>query len=509
MKKFNKITKAILLILCFALILPCAVSCADAKKKPSHTVNYEEDYYDDSSREKTKGNLPDDIDLDGETVGIFYSSFLELDVEGEDEGIDMVYSSIYERNLKVETWLNMEFSFMPSQSAVWNEIDKEITMLVDTDDDFLDIVMATSNTIIQQRLYPKFIDLNNAMYLDFEQPWWNLSAIKETSIDGRIYEFLYGDLLLSSITGCGAIFYNKTLYNNLYPTKGTDYLYSLVQSKEWTLDYFYYVSNQTYLDQNGNNERDDADIYAFQLFRYAEPIHYFANSSGVEYYKRNKAGFPEITINSTRSVEFCELLEKVIYQNKGANLFYPKKIGQEKGHENDFTDGRILFNLTTLGAALNENMREMQNDYGILPYPLWESSQEEYITLIANGAALVCVPTTKVKGNDFTRLDNIIAPTLEAMSIESYRSVTEKFYELALKSSYTRDDIAADMIDLIVSTSTKNFLYEYGSSLSGIGSIFSHCMENQAKFATRYASIGGAAKTMLDELIADYLLSFG
>lgn len=505
----KKTTRFILFFLCFAMILPMLVSCAETKGPASNINKPNNDYYDDSSREKTKGNLPDDIDLDGETVYFFYFAPLELDVEGEDEETDIVYTAIYERNLMVEAWLDMELSFEPTETEYWSDASKEITDKIYMNDGTMDVVIGASNTIIQNKLYFQFEDLNNTLYLELDQPWWNMNAIQEVSIDSRIFQFLCGDILLSSITNCGAIFYNKKLYNELNPDKGPDYLYTMVQDKQWTMDQFHYITNKSYVDRDGDNERSDNDIYAYQLFRYAEPIHYFANSAGVEYYKRNKAGFPEITINQPKAAEFTEKLYKLLYENKGANLYYPNQIGKESEHPHDFADGRILFNLTTLGAALGEFMRAMDDDYGIIPYPLWDEEQEDYITMIANGAAFVCVPITVTAGG-FDRLDNIVSATLEAMAIEAYRSVTETFYELALKGAYTRDDVAADMIDMIVTNSTKNFLYEYGSSLNGIGSIFSSLMSEQSTdFSSKYASIGGAAAESLGKLITDYKDYFG
>lgn len=505
----KKTTRFLLLLLCFALILPMTVSCAEQKGPGASIDRPDNDYYDNSTRAKTKGNLPDDIDLDGETMYFFYFSPLELDVEGEDEETDIVYTAIYERNLKVEAWLNVDLSFEPTETEYWSDASKEISNKIFTNDGTMDAVVAASNTIIQNKLYFDFIDLSNTLYLSLEEPWWNMNAIKEVSVDGRIYEFLCGDILLSSITSCGAIFYNKNLYEEMNPTKGADYLYELVLDKQWTMDQFHYICNNSYIDRDGDQERSEYnDIYAFQLFRYAEPIHYFANSAGVEYYKRNKAGFPEITINQPKAVEFTEKLYKLLYENKGANLYYPNQVGKEADHPHDFADGRILFNLTTLGAALGEFMRAMEDDYGIIPYPLWDEEQADYITMIANGAAFVCVPRTVINGG-WDRLDYIVSPTLEAMAIEAYRSVTETFFEFALKGAYTRDDVAADMIDMIVEKSTKNFLYEYSSSLDGIGTLFSTCMSSQSKdFASTYAGKYGAAKTLLDELISDYVKFF-
>lgn len=357
-------------------------------------------------------------------------------------------------------------------------------------------------------MYSYFLDLNDTLYLELDQPWWNYDAIYETSVDGDTFQFLYGDMIFSSITGCGAIYYNKDLYVRKNPDKGRDHLYTMVKDKTWTFEQLYYLTQKAYTDKNGNQIADDGDVYGFSLFRYAEPIHYFAAGCGVQYYARRKNGFPEIAFDVTFATQFCEQLEKFIYHNEGAWLFYPDQIGKEVGHEEDFSNGKTAFLLTTLGTSLESNMREMDADYGILPYPIWDSSQD-YVTLLANGVALAAVPYTVALGDNYDRLEYVICPLLEALSIESYRSVTLSFYELALKSVYTRDDIASEMIDIIVDSSTKNFLYEYGSSLSGIGSIFSTCMSQRRTFTAQYESTIDAAKNLLTELITDYRGQFG
>ena len=80
------------------------------------------------------------------------------------------------------------------------------------------------------------------------------------------------------------------------------------------------------------------------------------------------------------------------------------------------------------------------------------------------------------------------------------------FFDKILKGGYSRETDDADMLDLIVSTSTKNFIYEYASNIGNIGSIFSTLMASKStNFASRYAQIGDAAKTMLTQLTNDIL----
>jgi hypothetical protein len=58
---------------------------------------------------------------------------------------------------------------------------------------------------------------------------------------------------------------------------------------------------------------------------------------------------------------------------------------------------------------------------------------------------------------------------MEALCAETYRSVTPVWYETALKIKYTRDDISAQMIDLIHGSITTNFIYAYNYALADIG----------------------------------------
>ncbi|MBR2460033.1 MAG: hypothetical protein IKB34_02225, partial [Clostridia bacterium] len=84
----KKSTRLIIFALCICMLLPILASCADSDGGRTDIGNVDQDFYDNSTREKTKGNLPDDIDLDAATVGLYYAFDRELQVKGEDEETD-------------------------------------------------------------------------------------------------------------------------------------------------------------------------------------------------------------------------------------------------------------------------------------------------------------------------------------------------------------------------------------------------------------------------------------
>jgi len=105
-----KKTRFIILLLCFCLIIPTLVACGkEEEKTPEVTGKYD---YDDSSRERAADSIPDNYDLENQTIGIWWHETMEATL-GLEDTTDIVYSKIYERNLSVEERLNVI-------SILWN-----------------------------------------------------------------------------------------------------------------------------------------------------------------------------------------------------------------------------------------------------------------------------------------------------------------------------------------------------------------------------------------------------
>ena len=113
---------------------------------------------------------------------------------------------------------------------------------------------------------------------------------------------------------------------------------------------------------------------------------------------------------------------------------------------------------------------------------------------------------------DYDRVNEEVSAVIEALASESYRRVSVAYYETALKSAYTRDDLDAQMIDIITgqhdtvkSTLAKNFLYEYSWAIGGIGNIFYKMMPDRStNFVSTYDSLYSASVAGLKDLIQQY-----
>ena len=503
--------KTLILLLCFCMLLPLA-ACGKTEG-PDNTDGYKPKY-DGLTRETAADLIPDDYDMEAQTIGLFYGNHFEKSVIGDGETTDIVYSKIYERNLAVEARLNVDIDFIASGTSYWEDVVAIIKQNVQTMSDAYEIVFTSNNTVTQQKLFNYFHDFNDSEYIDTTADWWYEDAIMETSVDNYNYRFLYGDISIMDMGVAGTVYYNKELYEQyLSANKNADELYNKVLDGTWTLEEFTRLTKKANIEKGGDGSND---IHGYSLFRGAEPIHYFREAAGIKMYERNEQGMPIFTLNDERSLQFLEQMYELLYENEGAWLFYPGMSGAEEEHSYDFSNGKVIFYLgilnDTLGEGLHETLkeglREMKADFGMLPYPKLDEFQEEYVSFMHNASVMVTCPVS----SDIDRVNEELSAVIEALASESYRSVTVPYYETALKAAYNRDDLSSQMIDIITgqhdtvkSTLTKNFVYEYSWNLGKLGHIFSTLMEQKSKnFASTYDSLIVSAETGLKDLIQQY-----
>lgn len=100
------------------------------------------------------------------------------------------------------------------------------------------------------------------------------------------------------------------------------------------------------------------------------------------------------------------------------------------------------------------NMRNMADEFGVLPLPKYDETQEEYRTVVDGGASVMVVPTTA------KNLEMIGALT-EAMSAYSYSDVIPVYIGVAIEQKGTRDEESIKMLREILDSRVIDFAYLY------------------------------------------------
>jgi hypothetical protein len=107
-----------------------------------------------------------------------------------------------------------------------------------------------------------------------------------------------------------------------------------------------------------------------------------------------------------------------------------------------FRNGNALLMHSQLGGI--EALRDMEIDFGIIPYPKLNEQQERHYSSLA-WAEILSIPVYASE-EDMVRTGVI----LEALASDSYRTVVPVYTELVLKTRHARDDESEEMINIIL-----------------------------------------------------------
>ena len=452
----------------------------------SETPAVTETTADPNLRINAKDNLPSDLNYDNAVVRVLAMEELaKYDVWGEgEESADIIYDAVYNRNVAVEERLNIQLQ--PDIQAIkWQAYAAMVRNLVQGGDDTYDFMFIMGNASIQSGNDTQFMDLSDNTYIDFDQPWWWSEAMDELSLDGETYRYLVGDISLSHYMMSGATLFNKALYENVLGDP--EELYKLVLDGGWTLDTLREYCTAAYQDVNGDGALNSGDIYG-SIIGNPEILKQMEYATDLQRYTRDEKGWIQLAYDEERAIELTEKLCALLYETTG--------IEYRSDYTNSalFAQRNMVFFLERLRVATGDQIRNMEDDYGIIPLPKMDDKQQEYRALIHNNSEFIVIPKT-------AKDPSMSGAVIEALCAESYRSVVEVFYESALKLKYSRDAYSGQCIDLIASSARKNVLYEYNGTF-GCGNLITDLVkQNSTNFASSYAS----SKTITGKIIQKFM----
>ncbi len=424
--------------LCKALPLFLAAllfaSCADGGEETSDTQSMandgtaavteaaETDFFSD------RGNLSDDLpetDFGGKSFRILNEGH-----EGtfaEQDG-DIVNDAIFTRNLTVSERFNVVIENL--EEADYNTTEQKIIQSVNAGDDAFDLVLSHGISLGNLALQDLFLNWYDIPHVDFEKPWWAETTSRDLSFN-RVCPLAIGDLALMSVGQTVCTYFNSTMANN-YDIPD---LYEMVENGIWTYDKLISLAKDIYVDNNLDGKVDSGDTFGVSLdAKNRINMFYWAFDNPLMTVTGDKI---EITYRTEKMVDFITALNSDFRTNVGCAL----NVAMPDGGMPSFDGGNVLFHFDKFSAA--SWMREMEDDFGILPLPKWDEAQKSYYSYASGSAPLLAVPTT---ASDL----EMIGTVTEALNAESYKRVTPVYYETALKEKYARDEKTVGMIDLVM-----------------------------------------------------------
>jgi len=510
MKNANRILSVILA----ALMISCVPSCSDKPDDESDNSNNtpsenltdttppeaetdkdaENEAELDNGRSNVKDSLPDNLDFGNMSVRVLSRTGdddTRMEFCAEEMTGDIVNDAVYERNLKVQERLNIKMEVAKVSETRHGGIAAQIRESVSADSDDYDLIAnAMYNTVqlIPERL---FLDLGTMEYLDFSAPWYNQAFLKTTNLNGKNYTVM-GELSQTMISGAFCMFFNKDLLAEHYSDIN---LYETVNSGKWTIEKMTEICEGMYSDTNGNGIADEGDTFG-HFFTDTKTLgaDSFFGASKIDLLYPSEDGSFEYNGTGERMVEFSERMHKLLFEdNNTIRLPY----NNEKIMETMLNRQTVF--TTWMLTGINY-LREMEDNFGIIPMPKLNETQESYTAYTHDGSSTFSIPTTN-KNTAAT------AAFLEAMSAETYRTVTPAYFETAIKSKYSRDSETSQMLDTIISGIYLDYSYIFGQSIgTPIDTVRGMLGDSSAceKSISTFTTLKKSTVKMMDRLVKKY-----
>ena len=474
MKKYARIITLLLAVSLYTQLLACGDTVDDGSESvttETTTPETEKPYLD---------NLGE-YNFDGADFTMLVRETRVNDIAPDEATGDVVSDAIYNRNAKISERFNVNIVIetLPDDSNMWNStLDGEVM----AGSDAYDVVMPDYWWGCETR--GLFLDLHDYdEILEFDQPWWTAGWNDNAEIYGQLYSAV-GSMSLDLIQNQNVMYFNKELVDSL----NLDNIYDIIKSGDWTLDRFNEFLAVGSSDLNGDGEltlEDDQLGYACAL----QAGRAMLAAAGMQVATKTDDGSWEYNFMNERFVDRYDAIYNLLHNTEG--VVYNTTVSLE----NVFKSGHLLF----LGASIGSTdlLRDMEIDFGIIPMPKMDDSQEDYVTYNF-GTYYMAILLTAAN-------PEMSAVMLEALNAESYKSVVNVYYDTALKNKYSRDEESREMIDLINSKCFFDFTFVNETSTDHIVMWFFQQLEaKQQNITSLYEGRRAGFEQKLADLLETY-----
>lgn len=392
-----------------------------------------------SERSKILDNIEEE-DMGGREFRILVRESLTDEFFIEEETGEPVDDAIYLRNRKIEERFNIE---LKERTAPHNQAGSTAVKSIKSGEDAYDLVAENMVLLASAALNKPFINLKEIDSLDLSGVWFFQDAVKELSVNEKLY-ILPGEACSTILQASYCYYFNKSLIAD----HGLENPYTLVLEGKWTLDNFTSMIKGLYRDLNGDSNKDLGDFYGFSAFNVSHPVTY-TYSSGMRVTKIGSLGIPEFAVpNEKVYANFAKVF--ALHCNNPDT--FGAKMEEQTAAVELFKNRQAVFLTETIGST--EDFRILEDDFGIIPFPKYDETQDKYYTFADGYASMMAVPITV---RDTEQAGKIIT----ALNAESWKTVIPQYYDMAIKVKYVRDDESVQVLDILLDGRVFDFGYIY------------------------------------------------
>ena len=448
--------KVLAFLLVCLMLLPSLIAC-DAGTQPAETTGTAVTNAPVTTADPNAPNLPDveEIgDISGDFNILVAGNWDWNDFASEGESGTVVDAAIYRRNEYIREKYDVEIlnDYIVRYASNMGQGDGYVKIYRDyiAGESTYDAAMVGTYDVATLAYNGYLQDLNDMKYLDLSKPYWDQKIIEDLSMNGKMF-YTTGDISVMDNRSTYVLFFNKAMIG----TYGLEDPYQLVRDNEWTLEKFGTMVKSVGEDVDMNGIYDRNDI--FGLLTPTDTHIAILSAAQERVCTINDEGSIGLTLYNERVVNLYDQYMEIVGDHAHSYNYQYNYITGATGLTSTneerigmFNTQKALFYSHTMFYM--DYLRDLESDFGILPYPKFDATQENYGNLVsAWHSYFLCVP---VMNKDMERS----AIILEELAYQGKRLLTPAYYEKTLVGQYTRDEESAEMLDIIFA----NLVYDIG-----------------------------------------------
>lgn len=393
--------------------------------------------------------------------------------------------AVFARNTKIEDAYNVKIVLYTENETVSETTPNnlvEASVMADSDEyDMLATHMIYGANSAVKHVFLNYRDLD---MVDLSKPYWNQAAQTAFSVGDNAYLAL-SDFCFSSNDNTHCMVFNKKLADDF----GIEDLYETIREGKWTYDRFAELAEAVSVDANGDGKMTEDDVFGYFIGGGSGMINWMF-AAGLHVTAKDEENVPYLDFFSEKAVSVYEWEYDLAHRD--CTYYVSSWVSPDVPRI--FSADHALFMTTQIGVI--EDLRTMEADFGVLPYPKWDEAQNTYAHYVDGHATIMAVPKTV---RDLER-EGIL---LEALSYESYLSCLPIYYDVLMTKKNVRDEQSGEMLELIYQTRAFDFAYVYDNF--GLSFTFQYQVERDAPdLASYYQKNEKVSKKMIEKNIKAY-----
>lgn len=426
------------IILAILSLLTVFVACADTSDDSSNDTTPQAQDSSDTGAPSTDAatttvsplGVPDDLKFPGKTFTIFtWSNQTQWEWDATDYSGDAIKDAIYERILNIEDQFEITLNIV-KQAGEWDNrkaFIQSVSASVLSNAHAYDAVGQYTPAAALGAMQDLYVDVNDVDYIDLNSSWWPGDIAESSAINGKLY-FLTGDITPTFIRNMGTIMVNLDMADRF----GLENMYDLVDSGDWTLDTLKRLAlGRVSLDGSG-----DIQDYGITIANNTMYDNLFYGA-GFKYVTPESDGTLSMSadLSSEKLTNWFRSCQSLLNDNGDVAI---------AAINTSFTSEHALFHMGSV-ADVQNYLKDVEFSFGILPFPKYDTEQENYATIVGYWVTMYSVPTDAPNAT-------MSGAVLEALGYYGATDLTPVVYEDSFQYRYLDTPENARMFDLLHDT---------------------------------------------------------